>query len=183
MVEWHVRYLGRSGYFRDEDFLEAAYSEWARTLAEDELVRRWLRFRAERIRALAEELATVVRRLRPGAQVTADLYPPSGAWLLGQDFKELSGVLDGAKIMVYVRPFRRSPGRIPYETRLARDRIGGKTLVLGLASWPPTTPEDIRRQLELARGCPIDGVSFYCYGWTPDENLEAIRTLWSGGER
>lgn len=183
VVEWHVRYLGRSGYFRDEDFLEAAYSEWARTLAEDELVRRWLRFRAERIRALAEELATVVRRLRPGAQVTADLYPPSGAWLLGQDFKELSGVLDGAKIMVYVRPFRRSLGRIPYETLLARDRIGGKTLVLGLASWPPTTPEDIRRQLELARGCPIDGVSFYCYGWTPDENLEAIRTLWSGGEQ
>jgi len=176
MMEWHVRYLGRSGYFRDEDFIEAAYSEWAWTLAEDEVLRRWLRFRAGRIRALAEELVAVVRRLRSGTQVTADLFPPSGAWLLGQDFKELSEVLDGVKIMVYVRPFRRSMDRIPYETHLARDRIGETTLILGLASWPPTTPEDIHKQLELARRCPIDGVSFYCYGWTPDENLEAIQT-------
>ena len=182
IVDWHVRYLGRSGHFRDEDYLKATYSEWARTLVEEDIIRQWLRFRAERICTLVGELAAVVRRLRPNARVTADLYLPSEAWLLGQDLNCLSKVLDGVKIMVYVRPFHRSLGRIPYETRLARDRIGKRTLVLGLASWPPTTPEDIRKQLELAQECPIDGVSFYCYGWTPDENLEAIQSFLSGGE-
>ena len=83
--------------------------------------------------------------------------------------------------MLYIRPFGRSICRITFETHLARTLVGNRTLVLGLASWPPTSPADIHAQLLLAERTPVDGVSFYCFGWTPEENLAAISKFWKGG--
>ena len=178
IVEWHVGYLGASGYCEECDYVSALHGELTRRLLESEPIRRWLSFRAQLITSLTEELARAARASRPGIRVSADLYPPSGSWRLGQDFAGLSRHLDGVKVMVYVRPFRRSPCRIPFETRLARELIGEKTLILGLASWPPTTPEDIRAQFALAAKSPVNGIAFYCFGWTPEENLRTIGQLW-----
>ncbi|MGY4707692.1 hypothetical protein ACVNPS_08110 [Candidatus Bipolaricaulota sp. J31] len=182
IVEWHVEYLGSSGYCEDRDYVGALYEELVREILERDPIRHWLSFRARLIGSLVEELARTARRLRPEIRVSADLYPPSGSWRLGQDLKLLSRYLDGVKIMLYVRPFKRSICRIPFEMRLARELTGEKDLILGLASWPPTTPEDIRAQFALATHSPIDGISFYCFGWTPEENLETISALWRGEE-
>ncbi len=179
VVEWHVRFIGSSGYCVDHDYNKALQNELARRFLEDALLRQWLSFRAQLIASLVKELVEEAHRVRPELAVTADLYPPSGAWELGQDFRELGRLLDGVKIMVYIKPFKQSLCRISLETRIARGLIGNKQLILGLASWPPTSPADIRAQYELARRSPIDGISFYCFGWTPSENFDAISDLWN----
>ncbi|MBO8173837.1 MAG: beta-galactosidase [Thermococcus sp.] len=175
IVEWHTEYLPNSYYCKDDDYLEAIYLEFTKEIMENELIKKWLKFRAEQIRSLLKELAKIIRKNNPKAQISADLYPPSGAWLLGQDYKKLVEILDAVKIMIYVKPFGKSICRIPYETRIARKYLKDKLLILGLASWPPTTPEDIEEQLKLALDSPIDGVSFYSYGWTPEKNLLKIK--------
>jgi len=177
VVEWHVDYLSNTPYCTDEDYLEAVYSELARFLLESDLVRKWIKFRAEVIADLLRDLSKIVRRNNPGAKVTADLYPPSGSWLLGQDYKTISKIVDGVKVMIYTKPFGKSVCRIPYESRLARKLLGKKLLFIGLASWPPMTPEDIEREFRLVLSSPADGVGFYSYGWTPDGNLLTIERL------
>jgi len=177
LVEWHVEYLSGTLYCTDEDYLRAVYTDFARVLADNDVVRKWLRFRAEVISELVDELSAIVRRNNPRAKVTADLYPPSGSWLLGQDYRKVVRALDGVKVMVYTKPFGKSICRIPYESRLARRLLGKKLLVMGLASWPPMTPEDIEREFRLVLSSPADGVGFYSYGWTPDGNLLTIEKL------
>ncbi|AJC72733.1 hypothetical protein X802_05760 [Thermococcus guaymasensis DSM 11113] len=177
VVEWHVDYLSNTPYCTDGDYLQAVYSELARFLLEDDLVRKWIKFRAEVIADLLRDLSKIVRRNNPRAKVTADLYPPSGSWLLGQDYKTISKIVDGVKVMIYTKPFGKSVCRVPYESRLARKLLGKKLLVIGLASWPPMTSEDIEREFRLVLSSPADGVGFYSYGWTPDGNLLTIERL------
>ena len=177
VVEWHVEYLSNTLYCTDEDYLRAIYTEFARFLVNNEVIRKWLEFRTEVIAELLRDLSKIVRRNNPRAKITADLYSPSGSWLLGQDYRKIAKALDGVKVMIYTKPFGKSICRIPYESRLARRLLGKKLLVIGLASWPPITPKDIAEEFKLVLSSPADGVGFYSYGWTPDRNLLTIKKL------
>jgi len=182
VVEWHVEYLSNTLYCADEDYLRAIYTEFARFLADNEVIRKWLEFRTNVVTELLKDLSKIIKRNNPKAKITADLYPPSGSWLLGQDYKKITKTLDGVKIMIYTKPFGRSICRIPYESRLARRLLGKKIIVMGLASWPPMTPKDITEEFKLTLSSPADGVGFYSYGWTPDENILTIEKLFKEAE-
>lgn len=179
VVEWHVKWLGSSGHCEDRDYIEALYEELTRRILESKTIQHWLSFRARLVTDFVTQLVEIAHQ-RKEVRVTADLYPPSGSWRVGQDFTALSQNLEGVKLMLYIRPFGRSICRIPFETHLARTLLGDRMLVLGLASWPPTSPEDLHTQLLLAERTPVDGVSFYCFGWTPEENLAVINRFWKG---
>ncbi|AMM53972.1 eukaryotic translation initiation factor 4 gamma [Pyrococcus kukulkanii] len=179
IVEWHVQYFSKlQEYCTDLDYCEAMHLDFTKELLDNDIIRRWLKFRENQINKLLLQLSKIIRKNNPKAEISADLYPPSGSWLLGQDYKELSKIVDRIKVMIYVKPFKRSICRIPYEAMLARKLVKNNVeIVLGLASWPPTTPEDIERQFKLALKLPIDGISFYSYGWTPKVNLLKIGKL------
>ena len=105
IVEWHVKWLGSSSHCEDRDYVKALYEELTRRVLENKIIQYWLSFRAWLVTDLVAELAGIARR-RKEVQVTADLYPPSGSWQVGQDFSALAQNLDGVKSYALYPAFR-----------------------------------------------------------------------------
>ena len=130
---------------------------------------KWLRARSEIIAELVSEIRDKTKSY--GVELSADLTPPSYSWIVGQDYELLSPSLDRVKVMVYTEPFRRSPEKIPLDLALAKKLGREIELVAGISLWPPSTPQTIKRDLDLARPY-TDGFYGYCFGWAPRRNLE-----------
>ncbi len=182
IVERLQRIYNRSGYMFDGsiDFIESRYRAFARLLIEDLLLRKWIEFRSSSIADLVASIRDTLRSYST-ARLSADLYPPSISWLLGQDYRLLGELLDTVKIMIYTEPFNQSPARIPFEVADARSLLpGGTRVVVGLAGWPPQTPAGVRRDIELALGSGVDGVYLYSYGWSTRVVLEEVSRILGG---
>jgi hypothetical protein len=68
-------------------------------LAGNDILSRFLRFRAESVAALVAELSEQARRM--GRRVSLDLFSPCLAFLVGQDYRRLKQYCDWAKPMTY----------------------------------------------------------------------------------
>jgi len=130
---------------------------------------KWLRARSEIIAELVAEISDKTRSY--GVELSADLTPPSYSWIVGQDYELLSPSLDSVKIMVYTEPFKRSPDKIPLDLALAKKLGGGTELIAGISLWPPSNPQTIKRDIDLARP-HVNGFYGYCFGWAPRRNLQ-----------
>ncbi len=137
-------------------------------LLREEQIGKWIIERAKVIADLVAEIRDITKQY--GTELSADLTTPSTSWMVGQDYKLLSKLLDRVKIMLYTEPFGRSPKMIPYELLLARE-AGFKEIIAGIAVWPPASPSTIRRDILLAK--PFTNHFYaYSYGWAPSRNLE-----------
>ncbi len=169
--------LSRHPYHPEEgdyDYTRSMFMDLLYQAIGDTMLSRWLRLRAELIAELVAEVREVLRAYNANAILSLDAYPPTTSWLLGQDYTMLSKHLDTFKIMMYTRPFKVSPWRIPVEVQIARRRAPNTRIVVGVAGWPPTRPQDVERDVSLALGAEADGVYLYSYGWTPRRILEQL---------
>lgn len=81
-----------------------AVTERTVILTADSLIDRWLRFRQERITELVKHTRTALAQEGLGhVKLWLNLWPPSFAWLLGQDYRSLGPLCDGAKHFPYHR--------------------------------------------------------------------------------
>ncbi len=167
-------YYNKHPYFPDgdENYLNALYLDFSWRIMGIPIIRKWLEYRTTRITELVELIRDTVKALNPSIELSADLYPPSSSWIVGQNYRDIGRLIDAVKIMIYTRPFNQSPKRIPFEIQLARRQLPGNTkVIVGLSIWPPTTPKDIENDVKLALEAKPNGLYFYSYGWSPLRNL------------
>jgi len=165
----------------DTDYLSSTYYDLAWRVVRDSVISEWLEFRARRIAEVVSIVRDVIKTYSPKTELSADLYPPSSSWLLGQDYRLLAPYLRRVKLMMYTAPFNQSPARIPFEVSLARDLLPSSTdVVVGVAGWPPTTEADLRRDIGLATSSGADGAYLYSFGWCPKPLLRLFPKLLSG---
>ncbi len=70
---------------------------------EDDAARRWLKVRADTITDFVQSLRESLWKEFPHVRLYLNLWPPSQAYLLGQDFRALRAHCDGAKFFPYHR--------------------------------------------------------------------------------
>ncbi len=169
-------------FSNDTDYLIATYNDVAWRVIRDGLISKWLEFRCELIAEVVSMIKDVIKSYSPNTQLSADLYPPSSSWLLGQDYRVLSKYLSRVKLMLYTSPFNVSPHRIPFEASLAKELVsGGTEVIIGLAGWPPTTEAILRRDVGLVLRSGVDGAYLYSFGWCPKPILNLFPKLVGGG--
>lgn len=169
----------------DADFATSLMADLVRSLAECPVVVKWLEFRASLIEEVVALIRDKVKELNPKVVLSADLYPPSASWIVGQDYRRLGRLLDRVKTMLYTRQFGASPSRIPYEVALGLRQLRGcgTDLIVGVGSWPPALPTDIVSDAEAALQAGAHGIYLYSYGWTPRAALHGVARLLSGSPR
>ncbi len=169
----------------DMDFTASLMADLTRSLAEDPVVIKWLEFRASLIEEVVALIRDKVKELNPKVTLSADLYPPSASWIVGQDYRRLGKLLDRVKTMLYTRQFGASPSRIPYEVALGLKQLRGcgADLAVGVGSWPPATVGDVVSDAEAALRAGAHGIYLYSYGWTPQAVLHKVAKLLSGSLR
>ena len=123
---------------------------------------RWDAFRRARMTALAQRLAGVVRRVRPGAVVSAAVFPdPQAAVAVKfQDWPgwAASGVLDAVCPMTYATDLATFRGQVAG----ARAAAHGVPLWAGIGAYR-LTADDASSQIGEARAAGVDGVLLFSY--------------------
>ena len=85
-------------------------------------MKRWIKFRQDSVSSFVEKLLAEVRAANPEIRLMLDLWPPSYAWLLGQDYERLTKASDKLK-------------HFPYH------KLGGGADVQGFIDYFAHTPE------------------------------------------
>jgi len=106
-----------SGLLKEQSFLKAV-----ELLGRSERIQAWLAFRQRSVSEFVERLAAETRRLNPSIRLWLDLWPPSYAWLLGQDYARLTRTSNSLK-------------HFPYH------KLGGGADVQGFIHYFARTPE------------------------------------------
>ena len=70
---------------KEEDF-DTAIS----TLIQSERIKKWVSIRQDSVSSFVEQLLSEIRDVNPDIRLWLDLWPPSYAWLLGQDYNRLT---------------------------------------------------------------------------------------------
>lgn len=91
-------------------------------LTESQAMKRWINFRQDSVSSFVEKLLAEVRAANPEIRLMLDLWPPSYAWLLGQDYERLTKASDKLK-------------HFPYH------KLGGGADVQGFIDYFAHTPE------------------------------------------
>jgi uncharacterized lipoprotein YddW (UPF0748 family) len=123
---------------------------------------RWDAFRRAKMTALAQRLAGVVRRVRPGAVVSAAVFPdPQAAVAVKfQDWPRWAagGVLDAVCPMTYATDLAAFRGQVEG----ARAAVRGVPLWAGIGAYR-LSADDASSQIGEARAAGVDGVLLFSY--------------------
>lgn len=127
------------------------------------VIRQWIAFRQSAITSLAQKVVERFKKsLRDDCQQTAfwlNLWPPSFAWLLGQDYSALGTLCDGAKHF----PYHRLGGGADLAglvTALAGDRRETQEAVFGLLLGVMGIPFRESFQHFTEAGFPVEFVGY-----------------------
>ncbi|MCR2822826.1 hypothetical protein [Lederbergia panacisoli] len=81
---------------RNEDFQSAVH-----ILQHSKHIKQWIQYRQDSVSTFVEKLLHDVQRDNPDIQLWLDLWPPSYAWLLGQDYSRLTKASNTLKHFPY----------------------------------------------------------------------------------
>ncbi|MBS4194237.1 hypothetical protein [Lederbergia citri] len=70
-------------------------------LHQSEIISKWIHFRQDSVSSFVEKLLNEIQKVNPHIQLWLDLWPPSYAWLLGQDYSRLTKVSNTLKHFPY----------------------------------------------------------------------------------
>lgn len=102
---------------------EQKFSKAADLMQQSPRVKLWIEFRKDSVSSFVERLVAEVRRMNPDIELWLDLWPPSYAWLLGQDYGRLTRTSDtlkhfpyhklggGADVQGFIQYFAQSPDK------------------------------------------------------------------------
>ncbi|MBU7032554.1 MAG: hypothetical protein HXS53_08485 [Theionarchaea archaeon] len=144
-------------------------------LLDDEGICQFLQFRRKSCSSFFEKAKSVRDDCNPAVILSADLFPPSFSWKVGQDFREISQYVDVIKVKTHYF-YDPSSLRLKYvyEHRLA-SQLCECDICAGVLIRAPASPSDITVAIRAAREAGVEGLYYYCYDAAPEENLEAIR--------
>jgi len=81
---------------QQKDYIEAVYQ-----FKHSVMIGKWIEFRKNSISEFVQGLITSVQRFIPETTFLLDLWPPSYAWFLGQDYHQLTNVASSLKHFPY----------------------------------------------------------------------------------
>ncbi|MBS4199252.1 hypothetical protein KHA93_06235 [Bacillus sp. FJAT-49732] len=70
-------------------------------LLNSEHIKQWIQFRQDSVSVFVENLLNEIHKINPDIHLWLDLWPPSYAWLLGQDYSRLTKASDTLKHFPY----------------------------------------------------------------------------------
>ncbi len=144
---------------------------------DDEGIEQFLQFRRKTTSSFFLKAKSLRDEINPRVLLSADLFPPSFSWKVGQDFREISRSVDLIKVKTHYF-FDPSSLRLKYlyEHRLAR-RLAVRDVCAGILVRAPASPSDIEVAIKAAREAGVEGLYYYCYDAASEENLKKIKEL------
>ncbi|MCJ8006445.1 hypothetical protein ACFFF5_03025 [Lederbergia wuyishanensis] len=85
-----------ANHLKNQDFHYAV-----QTLFQSEVIKQWIQFRQDSVSNFVEDLLKEVQKVNSDIQLWLDLWPPSYAWLLGQDYERLTKASNTLKHFPY----------------------------------------------------------------------------------
>ncbi|MBU7018984.1 MAG: hypothetical protein HXS44_15855 [Theionarchaea archaeon] len=145
-------------------------------ILDDEGISQFLQFRRKSVSSFFEKAKSVRDDINPKVVLSADLFPPSFSWKVGQNFIEISQHVDVIKVKTHYF-FNSSSLRLKYvyEHGLAR-QLAECDVCAGVLIRAPASPSDITIAIGAAQEAGVQGLYYYCYDAASEENLDAVKT-------
>jgi hypothetical protein len=144
-------------------------------ILDDEGIQQFLQFRRQSCSSFFAKARSLQNEIDPKVVLSADLFPPSFSWKVGQDFREISKHVDVIKVKTH---YFFDPSSLQlkylYEQGLAR-RLAACDVCAGILVRAPASPSDIETAMKAAQKAGVQGLYYYCYGAASEENLHVIK--------
>jgi uncharacterized lipoprotein YddW (UPF0748 family) len=168
----YIRYPGRQGCYcqgcrkRFEKKLGRKVEHWPADVYDGPLADAYTEFRCEQISRLVKATSEAVRKIKPQCKISAAVFNsyPSCRKSVGQDWVLWckKGWLDFVCPMNYIRNDGVFAERVAGQVKLVGDSVPLYSGIGVLLKWTKT-PEEVVRQIELAREAGADGVILFNY--------------------